>query len=383
MIAADPLISTLLLFAPGKNRWLYPRATTVLALLCSSLLISSPAEARVRLEGVDEPLKSNILAHMRLDDEPCDLQPVRLRYQFGRAPDAIRAALRPFGYYEPVIEASFEEPEEECWRAVFRIDPGEPVLVTATDIAVRGEGAELPLFQQLLDQSDISVGKRLQHDAYETLKSQLLVAAHEHGFFEAELVESAIRVDRPAHSAVIALVVETGPRYRFGELKVSDEILDDRLLHRYVDFQEGAPFEQRQLRKLHNDLVRSDYFSGVYVRAMPREADKIADVVLTLEEGRRIRYGVGAGFGTDTGPILRADMVHRRLNRSGHRLELDGEISKVRQNATADPKAAAECPDGNDKLRGIGGNSRGGSNARTAIGRGRAMAGFSTRSTMP
>ncbi len=297
----------------------------------------------MHLEGVEEPLTTNILAHMRLDDEPCDQEPVRVRYQFSRAPDAIQAALRPFGYYEPTIEASLQE-EDGCWQARFKISPGEPVLVTATHIAVHSDGERLPIFDRLMAEADIKVGERLKHDAYEALKSRLLVAANEHGYFEAQLLESAIEVDRANRSASIRLVLNTGPRYRFGELIVNDYILDERLLLRYVDFEEGAPFEQRRLRQLHNDLVRGDYFSGVAVRALPRPEARVADVVLELEEGRRVRYGIGAGFGTDTGLIVRGDFVHRRLNHHGHRLELESELSSVRQNATVDYRMPGKRP---------------------------------------
>lgn len=310
----------------------------------SWLLPVSAVNAGVRLEGVDAPLKSNIFAHVRLDDETCDQQPARIRYRFSQAPDEIRAALRPFGYYDPDIEASLQEPEGACWQAVFKIDPGDPVLVTESNIAVQGAGAELPVFTQLIDESNIRLGERLQHDAYEKLKNRMLVAAQEYGFFEAELAESAIRVDRGKHAAEIALVLDTGPRYRFGELEISGDILDKRLLLRYVAFQEGALFEQRKMRQLHNDLIRADYFSTVDVRAMPRKEDKVADVLVTLEEGRRIRYGIGAGFGTDTGIVISADLLHRRLNRYGHRLALDTELSQVRQNATIDYRMPGKRP---------------------------------------
>jgi translocation and assembly module TamA len=312
--------------------------------LCWLLLVSMPLLADVRLEGVDEPLRSNIFAHLRLDDEACDQQPARVRYQFGRAPAAIRAALRPFGYYEPEITSSLEQPEGACWQAAFSIELGRPVLVTAANIAVVSDDESLPIFDRLIAESDIRVGERLEHQAYETLKSRLLVAAHGYGFFEAELAESRIEVNPSEYSARIDLVLQTGPRYRFGEFRINEHILNERLLLRYVDFEEGAPFEQRRLRQLHNDLVRADYFSTVEVRAQPRPEDKIADVILTLEEGRRVRYGVGVGFGTDTGLVLRGDLVHRRMNRHGHRLELDTELSKVRQNATIDYRMPGKRP---------------------------------------
>lgn len=303
------------------------------------------SQADVRLEGLDEPLRGNVLAHMRLDDEDCDQDRVRIEYRFSRAPNAIRAGLKPFGYYDPIIESELEQPEDGCWRATFRVDPGEPVLVSETRIAVTGPGEGLPVFSRLLEDVDIRVGDRLEHGAYETLKSRLLVAALEYGFFESELVDNAIRVDRGERTATVSLVLKTGPRYRFGTLTFSEHVLDERLLRRYIEFEEGAPFEQRRLRKLHNDLVRGEYFSAVDVRAVPREnGERIADVLVTLEEGRRMRYGVGVGFGTDTGLVVRGDFVHRRLNRDGHRLELDTELSQVRQNVTADYRIPGKQP---------------------------------------
>ena len=324
-----------------------------------------PSPADVRLKGVEDALKSNILAHMRLDDEACDQSMVRIRYRFDRADDAIRAALRPFGYYDPVITAELEQPEDRCWRAVFNIDQGEPVIIATTDIRVQGEGESLPVFQSLLREHDIEPGKRLQHDPFDSLKSRLLIAAQENGFFDARLEKSAIRVNRGERRADVELVLDTGRRYRFGTLTVSGDVLDEQLLLRYVDFQEGAPFEQRRLRKLHNDLMRGDYFSVVNVRAVPGE-DGVADVVLTLEEGRRVRYGVSFGYGTDTGIVVRGDLVHRRLNRRGHRLELDTELSTVRQNAAIDYRIPGRRPQ-NDWYSIYGGVNRDNSDAVESI----------------
>ena len=109
-------------------------------------LIVLPAQARVQLEGVSGAQRDNILSHMQLDDLSCDQTPARIRYQYERGPDAVRAALRPFGYYEPDIQSSLEMPADACWQAVFKVDPGLPVLVTASKVEVLGPGAGLAVF---------------------------------------------------------------------------------------------------------------------------------------------------------------------------------------------------------------------------------------------
>ncbi|MGE0621045.1 MAG: autotransporter assembly complex family protein [Pseudomonadales bacterium] len=313
------------------------------ALLTALLLLSAHAAADVRLEGVKGELADNIRAHLRLDEEPCDQEPVRVRYRFEQSEQVIRRALKPFGYYEPGIEATLDFPANGCWRAEFRIDPGPPVMISDVDLEVLGEGVSLPVFQRLMEGTSIQPGTQLDHGRYEDLKDGLLVAAREYGFFDARLVENEIAVNVSARTADVRLIMDTGDRYRFGDLDVSGGGLDALLVKRYIDFQSGGPFEQRRLRKLQNDLVRSDYFTSVDVRTIPQE-DRTVDVVLLLEEGRRYRYGVGVGYGTDTGLIVRGDWVQRRVNSRGHRLELDTELSKVRQNLTGDYRIPGRRP---------------------------------------
>lgn len=308
-----------------------------------SLLLACHAAADVRLQGVKGELADNVRAHLRLDDESCDQDAARIRYRFEQSDNVIRQALKPFGYYEPTIESSLETPADGCWEAVFRIDPGEPVMVTDVDVQVQGEGNTLGVFQRLVEETQIQPGAQLNHGRYENLKNGLLVAAREFGFFDARLLDNKIAVDVAKRSARIVLIMDTGPRYRFGDLDVQGGGLDPQLVKRYIDFEPGGLFEQRQLRKLQNDLVRTDYFASVDVRTVPQE-DKTVDVVLLLEEGRRFRYGVGAGYGTDTGPILRGDFVQRRVNTRGHRLEIDTELSQVRQNLTGDYRIPGRRP---------------------------------------
>jgi len=336
----------------------------VLTTICLNGL---PASADVRLEGISQALQANVLAHMRLDDEACDQEPVRIRHRFGTAPDAIRKALHPFGYYHVDIEADLSQPEGgECWEAVFRIDLGTPVLFGEVHIEVRGEGGEMESFQTLLVNADLQTGEQLSHAAYEAIKNQLLVAVREYGFFDSELLASELKVDLDTRRADVTLVMDTGARYRFGELHINGDILDEEFLKRYVGFEVGAPFEQRRIRQLHNDLVRGDYFASVDIRTQTLD-DNVADIILTLEEGRRIRYGVGVGFGTDTGLIVRGDMVVRRVNRRGHRLELDTELSTARQNATFDYRMPGKRPQ-NDWYSVYGGIGRRDSEAIESIG---------------
>lgn len=317
----------------------------IASLLVTGLLLAtgSPALAGVRLEGVSGELRDNVLAHLRLDDEACDADPVKIRHRFAQAVPTILRALRPFGYYQVTVQPELRQPQEGCWEAVFRIDPGEPVLVGDVRVEVLGDGRDLEVFRSIVADAGLTAGKPLRHADYEAIRNRLLIAVREYGFFDAELEASVLEVDVDAGRADMTLIMNTYDRYRFGELSIVGAVLDERLIRRYVEFAPDAPFEQRRIRSLHDDLIRGDFFSAVDVRVEQQE-DRTADVILTLEEGRRIRYGVGVGFGTDTGLLVRGDLVNRRMNRRGHRLELDTELSRARQNVTLDYRMPGRRP---------------------------------------
>jgi translocation and assembly module TamA len=313
---------------------------SVLALL---LVCATPAHAGVKLEGVDGELKANILAHMRLDDEACDAVASRIEYRFDNAPREIRSALRPFGYYHAGIESSLESADDGCWKAVFHIEPGDPVLFGEIRTEVVGAEEDLPRFRALLADTRMRSGERLRHDYYEQLKSQLMVLARELGFFDARFMASQLMVDPAAGTADVSLVMEIGERYRFGDLHIIGDVLEESVVRRFVEFQPGLPFDQRFIRSLRSDLIQGGYFETVDVRTELVDG-KTVDVNLTVTEARRIRYGVGVGYGTDTGVIVRGDVEVRRVNRRGHRLEVETELATIRQNVTFDYRIPGRRP---------------------------------------
>ncbi|MCB1684259.1 MAG: outer membrane protein assembly factor [Pseudomonadales bacterium] len=311
------------------------------------LVCGQQAIADVRIDGLksenDDAIRENVLAHLRVDDESCDADAARVRYRFGNAREEIREALQPFGYYSAEISAQLEFPEDACWLARFAITLGKPVRISATEIAVVGAGAGTEEFAALLDRHSLKPGTQLSHKAYESLKSQLLITAREYGYFDARLVKNRMAITPHLFQAQVELVLDTGPRYSFGELYIESDSLSPDLIRRYVDFRPQTPFEQRRLRKLHNDLVTGEYFQEVDIRTV-NTAQQTVDVHVKLTRGRRLRYGVGLGFGTDTGVMVRGDFVSRWVNARGHRLELDTRLSTPEQSATFDYRIPGKRP---------------------------------------
>jgi translocation and assembly module TamA len=131
--------------------------------------------------------------------------------------------------------------------------------------------------------------------------------------------------------ADISLVLDTGPRYRFGEIRVEQELLDPEVFARYITFKPGEMFEGGELLKTQFAISDSGYYEQVEVNLdRDAEADGRVPVIVRAVARKRARYTAGLGYGTDTGPRLRLGTELRWLNDKGHRLQADLRVSAVK-----------------------------------------------------
>ncbi|MCC6201504.1 MAG: outer membrane protein assembly factor [Gammaproteobacteria bacterium] len=288
------------------------------------------ASVDIVIEGVNEALRKRILAQLNLALERDDaaLREPRLRLLHLRAPEEIVAILRSAGYYRAAVSGDLERSGDR-WRASYRIERGEPVLMADVVVAVDGDDEVLHARTAAFR---MGPGTRLRHPVYENDKKALLRLANQRGYFDARFVEHEILVDLERNRADLRLRLDPGPRYRFGAIEVADIWLDADLIQRLIPFAAGEPYDAAKLIGVQRTLQDSDYFSQVEV--LPRR-DEVVDlqvpirIDLTLQA--RNRYQVGAGFGTDSGPRLSLQWDNRYINRAGHRLGAALSVARIRQ----------------------------------------------------
>jgi translocation and assembly module TamA len=303
----------------------------------------------VVIEGVEGELRANVFAFLsiaelsgrsvvaRFDPRAAAETTVTiadLQRRHRDAPEQIRQALRPFGYYLPQISAELSE-ARNGYEARYRITPGTPTLVRNVEIRATGAGADHPSVRQALTgaRADLVAGQRLIHSRHDAAREVIYDAAYNAGFLDARWVNRDIRVQPDRESADIRLVLETGPRFYFGEFDVQAERLAPEFIARFTDIEAGDPYDVRRLLRLQLELNEADYFSRVEVRADRRDADgnNHIPVQVVTEPARPQQYNVGAGYATDTGPRFNFGVVLRRLNPYGHRLRSDLQLSGIEQ----------------------------------------------------
>jgi translocation and assembly module TamA len=318
------------------------------------LVLAHPAlaaQVEVVVEGLEGRLLENVrltLSIAQIDAENRPVVPDRqavdvpedppavtlgeLRRRHRAAPGQIREALMPFGYYLPEIAEELTE-TEQGYLAAYRVDPGPAAVIRRLDVRVLGEAAEARPVREALRQVGLAEGQQLDHPRYEEAKRRLFDAAFDRGFLDAAWRTSEVRVAEDRLHADIALVLDGGPQYRFGEVTFDHEVLDTRFLARFVEIEPGDRYSVQRLLTLQRVLRESDYFSRVEVRADPQRADedRRVPVVVVTEPAASQRYTMGIGYGSDTGPRVTLGLLLRRLNDRGHRLAGDLRLSDIEQ----------------------------------------------------
>ncbi|HHB12423.1 MAG TPA: outer membrane protein assembly factor, partial [Chromatiales bacterium] len=260
-----------------------------------------------------------------------------LRARYRKAEEEIRKALEPFGHYRPRIQGELfpASGPGTCWRAHFRIDPGPVVHLRRVHVEIQGPAKTDPAFRALLEHDLPHPGEPLRHARYESLKRALLNLAQAHGYVEARFSTHELRVDPGAGTADIDLVLVSGPRYRFGPTHFEQDVLEPRLVTRFLEYRKGAPFDQALIEDTQRALLSSGYFAGVMIRpAFRASPSHEIPITIELQPAKRHRYAVGLGYATDIGPRFSVEYENRRINRRGHRLRFRATGSPVKSEAS-------------------------------------------------
>jgi translocation and assembly module TamA len=312
------------------------RLLTAIACLWLALAPTARAEITVQVEGVDGAVRDNVLAYLSLQrfSRVKDLSETTAYRLKQRADREARAALKPFGYYRPTIESTLSQ-EGGKWLATVRIDPGPVVMVESVSVKVTGPGKDEAFFGEALKSLPIKAGTPLRHADYDKVKGDLQRAATSHGFLDARFTTHDLEVAPERLSARAVLVMDTGPRYRFGTVTIDQPVIESDRVRRYLRFREGDWYDTKAMLRTQFALDDTEYFSAVEVLPGERDRESLTvPVHVKADANERNRYTVAVGYATDTGARGTLGWDRRWLNRRGHRARLEFVGSRLEQTTT-------------------------------------------------
>lgn len=214
----------------------------------------------------------------------------------------VRQILETEGYFSPVIE--FEE-KGDNW--LLDIEPGPRTTIAAVDVAVDGPLAAKTR-QALIAGWALPVGQPFRQQDWNNAKQQLLSALLAENHAGARLVDSQATIDPATRQARLLAHYDSGPPFRFGELKIVGlERYQPWLVERYNrTVRPGEPFREADMLALQTALQATPQFGSVQVsidRDTPPDADGVVTAPVTVQVSERAahRLSFGAGFSSNTG----------------------------------------------------------------------------------
>lgn len=326
---------------PTSQIKLRPRLPVLVLFALAQLATPAMADIEVEVHGVDGQMLANVLAYLSFEryKNSDNLSRDFVERLQERSEREVRSALRPFGFYEPAVTSQVAHQSEggdQKYVVTINIVTGKPVLVDKVDVVVTGPGATDPRFEAITNSLKIRNGNRLNHADYEELKGRLLRTAATYGYLDARMTRNEMLVDPSAYAADIEIAFETGPQYYFGETTVSQDVVDESLVRRFLRYEAGQPFDATELLRTQFALDDSLYFSTVEVLPEDRDRQQLTvPIGISAEANRRNRYQFGAGYGTDTEVRGTISWENRRVNQRGHRFRTEMKGSALLQSLDA------------------------------------------------
>lgn len=304
------------------------RVVAFVALFVGQFVFANYAVAEIRYEvsGVNERLAANVGSHLHAFKigRPSEVHGKNAERIVLDAEERVRAALRPYGYYAPHLKVSIDDADTESPVVRVHVDPGPPIKIESALVDVVGDGADVGSLVEWRSTWPLAEGQILDQAVWRERKAFAEEAADQAGYLSAEFAEHALEIDLKRNVATLRLVLDTGPRYYFGDIEFGRHVLKDGIVEYIARFEKGDPFSRRLLDKFRIDLWKTGYFTNVEVREVRRREANPPSVDLKVETEtiNRNYYQGSLGVGSDTGMRVQAQWSKHPMSSNGDRLDL-------------------------------------------------------------
>ncbi len=328
--------------AVNAKPFAWRRCTALAALAAWTLWPVHALALSVDLDGMSGPAATNVVNYLKPLTIPDDADPEAFKRQVN---SSVVKALKAHGYYSPEITITSLTRS----KVKLKILPGDPVIIHGLNIEVLGEAEKDENFSKLVDDSALVAdkGKALSHYDYETLKTALSTLAAQRGYFDAHYTLSRIEVRPWGNRADILLVLESGKRYTYGDIRYRGVQIDQDKVDALRPFNSGDYYLADDLSRYNQRLSDAGWFRSIAIKPelqapasaeadvveVPREvivdsaaaaATKAsgsdrgqANIDVTVTPADRHRFETSIGFSTDEGPRTKLSWNQPWVNTNG------------------------------------------------------------------
>ena len=286
----------------------------------------------IKIDGVeDKKIAKNINLH--LQNFEVKGEQLTDPYWQQKLFEVIQKAVQAYGFYHS--EATITEIDSE--HANVTVTLNEPLRVGNVAREIIGGGRSDPVFRAKYDAFPLKKGDILDHQTYEKFKQEMFNYALSNGYFDFFWQATRIDIIRDQHVAHIALIAQSGERYKFGDTRLIGDQKSTAIIARLQTFSHGQFYDSTTLTDFNRNLNQTGYFNRVIARPIVSDAkDHVVPIEVSVFHKPRDEFDVGAGIATDTGPRVRLSWKRPWVNDLGHSVTGNLFLSAPEQSLTID-----------------------------------------------
>lgn len=310
--------------------------------------LAGPGMALERLEftapGADEALldslrgASVLLAEERDGQQDAQDLFAAARAEYGRLLGALYGA----GHYSGVISvrvdgreaagiAPLDAPDRIDVIEV-RVEPGPAFRLSEARIGPLAPGTVLP--------KGFAAGQPAPSGILREAATAGVDGWRDQGHAKAGVAGQDVVADHAAATLAARIVLEPGPRLRFGPLSVAGaERMEVRRIVKIAGLPEGEVYSPAEVNRAAQRLRRTGVFKSVTLTEGDVLAPDLLPMLATVVEEKPRRYSLGAEVATEEGLSLSGFWLHRNLLVGAERLRIEGSVTNIgAQNSGVDYK---------------------------------------------
>lgn len=254
-----------------------------------------------------------VVQHEYLDRQELERDVVRLRVIYFR-----------HGYREATVAAEIQ-PVDEGVEIVFHVEEGEVTVIDELEVR---QGADVLSNREIRRARFPGSGDPLtlvELDLGMTYLQERLGSA---GYLDG-VVRDTIEVDRQAHRAQVAIIIDPGSRSTLDEVEIrGNEEVSDGTIGEALRLDEGRILRTNDIVAARRSLYESNLFHEVDV-VVPEQADSSKSVEVTVREAPPRTMRIGGGLNTIEFVQVEARYTHYDWLGAGRRLDLRATLGNL------------------------------------------------------
>jgi len=282
-------------------------------------------ELEVRAPGTLERLLLDYLDLARFQSAPASeaITPAELERLAAAAPAQARSLLETEGYFDADVKVTRSDVAGGLPRLQVDVVPGPRVIVrsfaidSAAPLAPREPTRDEP-WTDRLDKLraiwSLREGEPFRQPDWSSAKNAALGALRGDGYPRAEWKSTQARIDAVELSAALSVMVEPGPLFRIGPIRIEGtHRYDEAAIRRVASLLPGSEYSEKRLLDFQERILKLGLFEGSSVEIDSTGPPEAAPVIVKVKELPQHQATVGVGYSANTGPRVSLEHWDRKL----------------------------------------------------------------------